>query len=162
MQSNEVYQLVGGPLYNSHLAKPSGYRNACAVRVSRALNYSYSIDANGNPVSIFIPEIPGQTEKGADGKNYFKSAANLSAWMEKTFGKPAFPNRIPGSYAGEYGSGFLEYLNNKKGVFIIVNAYPTTAGYTGHADIINNGACNLDPKGGVGFINIWPLQRQKT
>src|SRR5690606_11409992 len=73
MPSPEVYQLVGGQLYNNHLANPSDYGNACAIRVSKALNYS----------GVIVPNIPGQTEKGADNKNYFLSAKNLNAWMER-------------------------------------------------------------------------------
>lgn len=151
MPAEEVYQLVGGQLYNSHLANPSLYSNACAIRVSRALNYS----------GVTIPQITGQTEKGSDNKNYFKSARNLNAWMEKTFGTPTGTNHITGAQGGTNGKNFPSLLEDKKGIYIIVNAYPGHAGYTGHADIINNGTCNgtcnLQPEGGVAFINIWPL-----
>lgn len=151
MPATEVYQLVGGQLYNSHLANPTAYSNACAIRVSRALNYS----------GVTIPEIAGQTEKGSDNKNYFLSARNLSAWMEKTFGTPTGTNRITGAQGGTNGENFPALMDNKSGIYIIINAYPGQAGYTGHADILDNGSCNggcyLSPSGGVAYINIWPL-----
>jgi hypothetical protein len=34
----EVYQLVRGKIYELHQVDPSTYGNACALRVSRALN----------------------------------------------------------------------------------------------------------------------------
>src|SRR5690606_35455904 len=154
MLSPEVYQLVGGQLYNNHLANPSGYSNACAIRVSRALNYS----------GVIVPNISGQTEKGADNKNYFLSAKNLNAWMEKTFGKPTGSNRLTGAQGGINGENFPNLLQNKQGVYIMIANYPGPSyfGATGHADIMENGTCPDDrcyfnAKGGVHFINIWEL-----
>ncbi len=154
MPSSEVYQLVGGQLYNSHLANPSGYSNACAIRVSRALNYS----------GVIVPNIPGQTEKGADNKNYFLSAKNLNAWMEKTFGKPTGSNRLTGAQGGINGKNFPDLLQDKQGVYIMIANYPgpNYFGATGHADIMENGTCPDDrcyfnATGGVHFINVWEL-----
>jgi hypothetical protein len=108
-----------------------------------------------------VPAIPSQTHKGSDNKNYFLSAKNLNAWMEKTFGKPTGSNRLTNAQGGPNGINFPPLLQQKRGIYIIINAYPTTAGYGGHADMLNygycTGGCDLSPNGGVGFINIWPL-----
>ena len=50
------------------------YVNACALRVSRALNYS----------GVTIPNIANHTFQGSDGKYYFLSSAKLYNWMIKT------------------------------------------------------------------------------
>ena len=52
--------MIGGDVLKAFEADPESYRNACALRVSMALN---GADAD-------IPYIKGQTLKGADGKNY--------------------------------------------------------------------------------------------
>lgn len=118
MSSSEVYQLVGGQLYNLHLSNPIAYGNACAIRVSRALNYS----------GVTIPEIIGQTEKGADNKNYFLSAKNLDAWMQRTFGTPTGSNHLTGVQGGANGQNFPSLLSGKKGIYIMIANYP---GYLG-------------------------------
>ncbi|MBX2953339.1 MAG: hypothetical protein KF870_12600 [Leadbetterella sp.] len=154
MPSSEVYSLVGGALYNNHLANPIAYSNACAVRVSRGLNYS----------GVTIPEISGQTEKGADNKNYFLSAKSLNAWMRKTFGTPTGSNHLTGSQGGTNGVNFPNLLQGKKGIYIMIANYPGTNyfGATGHADILESGTCPdnrcyFNPKGGVYYIDVWPL-----
>ncbi|MDI6048266.1 hypothetical protein QLS31_00325 [Flavobacterium sp. XS2P24] len=52
-------------------------------------------------------------------------------------------------------------LKGKNGIYVIVNNDGTTAGYTGHADLIKNGyvigGANTSPKGGVKSIRIWIL-----
>lgn len=156
MPSSEVYQLVGGQLYSNHLANQPAYSNACAIRVSRALNYS----------GVVVPNIPGQTEKGADNKNYFISAANLNAWMKKVFGNPT--NHFTGIQGGAQGVNFPALLANKKGIYIMIPKYPAYFA-SGHADIWNGISCNSScyfnieqtlPNGnsqGVAYINLWQL-----
>jgi len=52
-------------------------------------------------------------------------------------------------------------LDGKNGIYVIVNSNTTTAGYSGHCDIIINGECISNayttPRGGVKSIRIWPL-----
>ncbi|WP_090974515.1 type VI secretion system amidase effector protein Tae4 [Parapedobacter composti] len=132
------------------------YQNACALRVSRALNYS----------GITIPTIIGQTAKGADGKNYFLGAANLNAWMIKTFGEPT---KFTGAQGGENGKNFPTLLSGKKGIYIMVPNYPRDFA-SGHADIWNGETCNAGCYFGIGarppingrqqgvaFIHLWEL-----
>ncbi|WP_175636573.1 T6SS effector amidase Tae4 family protein [Pedobacter ghigonis] len=155
MPAAEVYSMIGGQLYTSHLANPSQYSNACAVRVSRALNYS----------GVVVPSISGQTEKGTDNKNYFLSAANLNAWMKKTF---TTYTTFTGAQGGKNGRNFPTLLNGKKGIYIMIPNYPAYFA-SGHADVWNgtncNGECyfNIEAdlpgnrKQGIAFINLWEL-----
>lgn len=139
--NSEVYKL-----------DPEKYNNACAIRVSRALNYS----------GIDVPYISSQTIKGGDGKNYFLGAANLNAWMLKTFENA--PTHLTGTQGGKYGQNFPYLLSNKKGIYIMIPNYPGKNYFnaSGHADLLTNGSCLGDcyfnPKGAVAYINLWELQ----
>lgn len=113
---------------------PGQKTNTCAIRLSKALNYS----------GVTIPNIPGQTYKGADNKYYFKAAYQLNLWMRKAFGThdgdPTTPlNLNHYSYtqidAGEHGSNLPNLLQGKKGIYSI---YSSDFGWaSGHADLLN-------------------------
>ncbi|MGC4129389.1 MAG: T6SS effector amidase Tae4 family protein [Bergeyella sp.] len=113
--------------------------NTCALRTSRALNYS----------GVIIPKINGQTYKGKDGKYYFKSAYQLNLWMRKTFGTnpatsttPYNPNhlQISGVQAGQHGQNLPGLLNGKKGIYSIYSSDFNWA--SGHADVLyDNATC---------------------
>ncbi len=75
MSVPDVCNLIGGQIKT--MFDNGIIANACALRVSRALNYS----------GVTIPIIATQTFQGADGKNYFIYAANLYNWLTKTFGQ---------------------------------------------------------------------------
>src|SRR5699024_584394 len=69
MPSPDVYQLVEGTLWTSHINDIYGnYQNACAIRGSRGLLYS----------GIYIPVLhyngSQRTQKGGDNKNYILDA----------------------------------------------------------------------------------------
>ncbi len=55
------------------------YDNACAARLSYALNES--------GVKM-IPNIKGQTREGHDGKNYFMFARDMMKWFVEVWGSP--------------------------------------------------------------------------
>lgn len=102
MASKDVFELISGDVLN--LANLHGYTNACAARVSRALNYS----------GVIIPNITGKTFKGGDGKFYFLGARKLFEWMKKTFDYPDISlNQLQ---AKSDGSGFLNLALGKKGI----------------------------------------------
>src|SRR5690606_40886249 len=79
--SAQLYGVVGDEVAQAQIDHPLLTQNGCALKVSRALNYS--------GVTIpFIPTtstMPG-TLQGADGKYYFLNAQALIIWMKKTFG----------------------------------------------------------------------------
>lgn len=75
----EMYDLVGGELAKWHTAiltdndkkNDNDLNNTCALRMSRALNYS----------GFEIPEIKEETYKGGDNKNYFIRVALLKKYL---------------------------------------------------------------------------------
>lgn len=147
MPSDQVFNLIGGNVLS--LANLHGYTNACAARVSRALNYS----------GISIPNIQGITFKGADNKYYFLGAKNLFEWMKKTFGAPDIS--LNESEVGTGGFGFFTSANGDKGIYIMIPNYPAQFGASGHADIFNGSTFNaggyLNPAGGLHSANLWKL-----
>ncbi|WP_131535492.1 T6SS effector amidase Tae4 family protein [Pedobacter nototheniae] len=161
MSAPEVFDLVGGTpkalrdasLSDSDPYNNNTYSNACALRVSRALNYS----------GVTIPEVSG-TYKGGDGKNYFLSAASLNAWMTKTFPPTASNSvRLTAANAGKNGEGFATALNGLNGIYIMIPNYPgpTYFGASGHAGFYTTPPVThyyFTAKGGVSKITLWKLQ----
>lgn len=64
----DFYRSIGLPEYD----------NACAARLSYALNKS----------GIKIPSLSGLTRKGTDGNNYFMFAKDMGAWFQQKWGVP--------------------------------------------------------------------------
>ncbi len=148
-----VYSLVGGHVKRLYDSDPEKYQNACALRVSRAFNYS----------GINIPNILGSTFMGEDGKYYFLSSRKLYDWMILSFDEPDIELRQ--SAAGESGEGFQERLSGNKGIFIMQVNYPNRFGALGHATLYNGSICvgGLDhcyfnATGGVYKISLWKLE----
>lgn len=161
MNFADVYNLVGGTpkalrdgvLNDNNPNNDRRYDNACALRTSRALNYS----------GVIIPYIPGKTFKGADGKYYFLGARNLYEWMKKTF--PPTPSNsivLSGAQGGVNGQNFPHLLQGHQGIYILlpVDGSDSCFGATGHAGIYTspdlthyyfNATC------GVGSITLWIL-----
>lgn len=153
MPADDVYNLIGGDILVMKNANPDNFRNACAARVSRALNYS----------GVTIPSIPNHTFKGGDGKYYFLSAAKLYNWMVKTFGtsNAIVLNQNQG---GSNGSQFQPLLSGKKGIFLMKPASIQSFGATGHATLYNGSGCvggvehcYFDAEGGVAKIVLFKL-----
>ncbi|WP_084406775.1 T6SS effector amidase Tae4 family protein [Epilithonimonas tenax] len=132
--SAQMYGVVGGAVAQAQIDYPVETQNGCALKVSRALNYS----------GVIIPNIPGKTLKGADNKNYFLNAKSLNAWMRKTFGvSPSNPRHINITklQGGINGKNFPNLIKNKKGIFSMVSP-PNSTWASGHADILySNGTC---------------------
>lgn len=72
----EVANRIGGEVKLQY--DQGNISNACAIRVSFALNHS----------GINIPEVTGKTWKGSDGKNYFRMASDLFKFLNDTFDEP--------------------------------------------------------------------------
>ena len=154
LSSPAIYQLAGGSLYNSSInpSTSSNYTNACAIRGSRALNYS----------GITIPVIKSGgiqlTQKGGDNKNYILSATSFNKFMIDKFGET--PYKLEGADAND-SQKVHNLLKGKYGIYVIINNNPSVAGYSGHVDTILNGICighaYTKPKGGVKSIRIWIL-----
>lgn len=155
----ELAQLVGGSVLTLYNQYPNVVRGFCALKVSRALNYSgvtipNIITTNGNPGTVL----------GADGKYYFLNAKALNKWMQKTFGvSPTNPNHIKilGSQGGENGGNFPSLTAGIKGIYSMVSSNPDWA--SGHADLIDEGMCAFgchfydSPPAPIDYIDIWIL-----
>ena len=155
----ELAQLIGGDVLQLYNQYPSIVRGFCALKISRGLNYSgvtipYIVTTNGNPITVL----------GSDGKYYFLNAKALNKWMQKTFGiSPSNPNhiRISGSQGGLSGKNFPSLTTGIKGIYSMVSTNSQWA--TGHADLINNGACIFGchfydiPPAPIDYIDIWIL-----
>ncbi len=155
MPSDQVYHLVGGDcltFYNQQIAAhPTIAVNACALRLSRALNYS----------GVTIPNIPGVTYSGSDGKYYFLSAAKLYNFMNKTFSTSLTFTQAQG---GPGGQNFEGLVGGHKGIYIMLAADPGKFGATGHATLYNGvtcigglNHCYFTAAGGVSRIKFWVL-----
>jgi hypothetical protein len=131
MLSELVYQLIGGSILNSHNADPENYTNACALRVSRALNYS------GNPIPVFYNNAGQQrTQKGEDNLNYILDASSLLAYMKKTF-----PNNSPIHLVNKTPTEIKTALQGKWGIYIMIPKNRATFGASGHADFWSYSGC---------------------
>lgn len=154
MPAKSVYSIVGDYLESLYLnsGQNSGpYKNACAVRISLAFN----------KIGISIPNnaITKQgTSMNGISQNYFLQAISINDFMIKTFGDTTY--KLEGADANDK-TKIAKLLEGKYGIYVIVNNSSTTAGYTGHADLIKNGyvigGANTAPKGGIKSIRIWVL-----
>ncbi|MEY4638659.1 MAG: hypothetical protein RL316_379 [Bacteroidota bacterium] len=154
----DVYQLVGGSIYNSFLNNPNGYANACAIRGSRALLYS------GINIPILSYGSLGQrTQKGGDNNNYILDAVSFDKFMRDKFGETQY--KLESADANNPAK-VADLLNNKNGIYVIINNSPSPPpsgpGYSGHVDLILNGICisgaYTTPRAGVKSIRIWVLE----
>lgn len=152
-KAQQVAADIGGDVATLYIQ--NGYANACALRVSKALNYS----------GITIPNIQGYTFMGADGKYYFLSAAKMSNFLRQTFGPPDVDmNQVQG---GDRGINFQTTLKGMYGLFVMIPNDPTKTGFnaSGHVSIYSNTTCvggiNHTPfnvPGGVKHLYLWKLK----
>ena len=147
-----MYDLVGGEILLKHQNDPANYSNACALRCSRALNYSQ------NTIEEFILNGIPITKKGSDNKNYILSAKAFNIYMNKTYGAPTSRLEVTSTTTFQ---DMVNFLISKSGIYSMVTKDRDKAGFTGHADLIYNGQVlagpNLDARGGINFIEIWEL-----
>ncbi|WP_293874451.1 T6SS effector amidase Tae4 family protein [Flavobacterium sp.] len=152
--------IGGGALTMYNNVANSGFRlNTCALRVSRALNYS----------GIIIPALPDNpngtknTVVGSDGKNYIISAKVLNAWLRKTFGtNPSNYQHYTASQGGAHGVGFSPLLANINGIYSMVSLPAIQHTWaTGHADLLNsNSTCGnhcLFYEAPILRLDVWEL-----
>lgn len=113
LKAPNVYALIGGDVMAAYQSDPESYANACALRISMALNGA----------GADIPYIKGQTLKGEDGKNYIYRSEALYNYMIKTYGTPDISTK-----------DFSELSGNKR-VYIMRASYPGKFGAWGHASL---------------------------
>ncbi|MFV8358393.1 T6SS effector amidase Tae4 family protein, partial [Flavobacterium sp. XS1P32] len=131
MPSKQVYELVGGHMWDAHKSGNTNYQNACAIRISRALNYSRK------PIPIFKNKLGEQkSEKGKDNLNYILDASSLLAYMLKSYSDNP-PLHLEGKTPGEY----LKALKGKWGIYIMIPKNSKSFGASGHADFFSQTGC---------------------
>ena len=156
MSADEVYTLVGGLMKQNHFSInqqiSSNWQNACAIRLSRALNYS----------GIIIPAVTG-TFVGDDNKNYFVNARVLNSWMRKTFGIAPSNQKhhnFTKAQGGLNGQNFPSLLAGFKGIFSIVSPLGSPWA-SGHADCLqSDGTCVNNCHfydADINYIDVWEL-----
>jgi hypothetical protein len=144
--ADAVAKDIGGQV--KELFEKNNYSNACALRLSKALNYA----------GISIPHIPNVTFEGDDKKYYFLAAEKMLHWMESRFGKPDII--IKGSSEGEK-------LKGNKGLYFMLPLTPNGFGASGHATIYDGSTCpggdihcyynNPAISGGVYRVYLWKM-----
>ena len=157
MPASQVYTIVGNPLLQLYLDKGgdkpgSPYRNACTVRWSLAMNRLGILIPN-NSESLRGADMNGQS------RYYYIRATTANDAMVKIFGEPKHSNVLTGAAANDPKT-VMDFLNGKTGIYVIVNADPNKAKYTGHVDIIQNGhvpggSNHENVPGGIKSIKIW-------
>ncbi|MCM1981745.1 T6SS effector amidase Tae4 family protein [Lyngbya confervoides] len=116
----EVYKELGGRILYNHEHWPDAFNNTCALRVSRALNYS---DAP-------IPFIPRETISGSDKLWYIFRVKDMEKYLTKKYGAPEIVSE---------GTAILKFLG-KKGI-IIFDTQGAWSDATGHVDLWNGASC---------------------
>ena len=121
--AGEVYQTVGGNAYELYKENPTGYANACALRLSRAFNYG------GLTITS---SATGYKVKGGDGKSYLLRVKDMIAFVKANFGAPD-KKVVP------KGLDKTHDFIGKRGVLIF-----TVSGWgdaSGHVTLWNGGDC---------------------
>ena len=92
------YESLGGDIAALAKAHPEWFENACAARLSQALNET----------GMTIPYIEGQTMRGEGNKNYFLRAIDMKNYFLKIWGEPRIMSKpIIIKNGIVYQSGFI-------------------------------------------------------
>ena len=75
--------LIGGMVKFNFDNNPKSFSNTCAIRMSRALNYS-----NSMVTPLPTEKTKGRAGTGADKKWYYYGVTELNSYLNRTFGPP--------------------------------------------------------------------------
>lgn len=78
ISAGAVYTMIGGKVFDNYESNPSGFANSCALRMSRALNYS------GHEIAY----SKGKTGSGDDKKWYYYRVNDVEQYIMSVFGGP--------------------------------------------------------------------------
>jgi hypothetical protein len=143
----EVSTQIGGQVKMEF--DNGSFKNACAIRVSLALNRA----------GINIPNVPNKTWTGADGKNYFRMSSDLFKFLFDTFGEPdLIKTNADGGVGGLKFPSHLIGIQNR-GIYIMEADSYTTFGAEGHATLWAGLNCigGHNYFGYAGNVFIWRL-----
>lgn len=124
MAAPDVYKNVGGQALALFQDNPTGYANACALRLSKALNYG------GMPIK---QTTKGYKVKGGDNKIYLLRVKEMIAFIENNLGKADV------TLQPKNNQDVSSQLVNKKGIIIFkVSGWGDASG---HVTLWNGNDC---------------------
>jgi len=100
--TKDLYDEIGGGLPQALIDNPDAYENSCAIRMSKALNYS----------GVFLPKAPskGGNIRGKDRRNYWIRIKDLKKYLLDNLKKPTVDKKG--------GVGVVENFKNKHGIIV--------------------------------------------
>jgi hypothetical protein len=147
LPAGDVYKVVGGEAYALYQENPQGYANACALRLSRAFNYSCMPIARSTA---------GYKVKGADDKQYLLRVRDMIGFVKSNFGEPE-------KSVAPAGKDVASDFNGLKGILIF-----SVTGWgdaTGHVTLWNGADCgdscyfvHDQPRVSTTLIQFWELK----
>lgn len=121
MGSADVYQKIGGNIYNNYLSNPTLYANACALRISYALN-----QITGHEIAFTEGKtVSGDVDRNGTKEWYYISIINLTDYLNNTYGSAKKLSR--------------EQIQGKKGIIKLTDCNWSDA--TGHIDVWDGNTC---------------------
>lgn len=119
-EADQVKRNIGGGVNASYIT------NTCAIRLSRAFNYS----------GAEVPKGAGMlTVRGADKKNYALRVAEFRKWLESRYGRPTLSAPGKRSHENDAPPSF----QGRKGVICFVDCGWSDA--SGHLDLWDGQKC---------------------
>lgn len=120
------YKLIGGPAEKEYLRDPVSYNNACALRLSYALNHG------GMPIKDNKQPSGGTRLKGADGNIYYTGVYTVRDFLALNWGKADKPYTLKVMSTKKQNSDLYDELTkfSKKGVVSMkVTGWDDAAGH---------------------------------
>lgn len=124
MSASDVYSMVGGQAMALYQENPTGYANACALRLSRSFNYG------GMPIK---QSTRGYKVRGADHKPYLLRVREMISFVEQNLGTADL------SFKPQNNQDLSSQLKGKKGIIIFkVSGWGDASG---HVTLWNRNDC---------------------
>lgn len=120
------YKLIGGPAEKEFNRAPNVYENACALRLSYALNHG------GMPIKDNKQPSGGTSLKGADGNIYYTGIYTVRDFLALNWGKADKPYTLKVMSTKQQNSDLYDELTKfkKKGVvYMKVTGWRDAAGH---------------------------------
>jgi hypothetical protein len=142
----QVANEIGGQVLSEFLGSPD--LNFCCIRLSMALQKA----------GVTIPDVPGKTWKGADGKNFIRGIDFLLRFLKETFGEPEV--QLQSSDVQDNTMFMASKIGmNNKGIYVMIPKNQKTFKATGHATLWGGFNCigGHNYFGAAGKVFVWKL-----
>jgi hypothetical protein len=110
----DLYETIGGGLLEYYKNDPNSWENSCAIRMSKALNYS----------GVVLPNAPskGGTIIGKDKNKYWIRVMDLKKYLYELFHKPDIEEKA--------GPNAVDKFKEKKGIIVFeVSGWGNASGH---------------------------------